>query len=70
MPSVLDEFNRPLACGNEDKNYNGVLDSGDDVTKRIVTSYLKYRKTTLTWTRVSEGGYLAARDLGFDYPTG
>lgn len=69
----LKKFSREvlIAFGNASSEVvKGVLDSGDDVTKRIVTSYLKYRKTTLTWTRVSEGGFLAARDLGFEYPTG
>lgn len=47
-----------------------VLESGDDLTKRIVTSYLRHRKTALPWTRISDGGFLAARDLGFQFPDG
>jgi TRAP-type mannitol/chloroaromatic compound transport system substrate-binding protein len=69
----LKKFSRDvlIAFGNASSEVvQEVLDAGDDVTKRIVGSYLKYRKTTLTWTRVSEGGFLAARDLGFTYPTG
>ena len=47
-----------------------VLENGDDITKRIVTSYLKHRKAALPWSRVADGGFLAARDLGFQFPDG
>jgi TRAP-type mannitol/chloroaromatic compound transport system substrate-binding protein len=47
-----------------------VLENGDDVTRRIVTSYLRHRKSALVWSRVADGGFLAARDLGFRFPDG
>lgn len=47
-----------------------VLENGDDLTKRIVTSYLRHRKAALPWSRVADGGFLAARDLGFAFPDG
>lgn len=47
-----------------------VLENGDDITKRIVASYLKHRKAALPWSRIADGGFLAARDLGFPFPDG
>ena len=60
-----------LAFGNASSEVIAeVLENGDEITKRIVTSYLKHRKTALPWSRVADGGFLAARDLGFQFPDG
>jgi len=47
-----------------------LLDSDDALTRRITSSYLKFRKSAMAWTRVAEGGFITARDLGFDFPKG
>ncbi|MBL8708011.1 MAG: TRAP transporter substrate-binding protein [Rhodospirillaceae bacterium] len=69
----LKKFSRDVlvAFGNASSEVIAqVLEDGDDITKRIVGSYLRHRKTALPWSRVSERGFLAARDLGFDFPDG
>lgn len=47
-----------------------LFDSGDDVTRRIATSYFAFRKSALRWTRISETAFANARFMKFDYPQG
>lgn len=69
----LKKFSRDLlmAFGSAASDVVGeVLEGGDDITRRIITSYLRHRKSALVWSRITDGGYLAARDLGFRFPDG
>ena len=41
----------------------------DDISRRIVESYLKYRQDAVAWTRVGELQYLNSRQLDFPHGT-
>jgi TRAP-type mannitol/chloroaromatic compound transport system substrate-binding protein len=47
-----------------------ILDTGDDLTKRIAQSFLKNRTEQVAYNRISEWGYTSARLLDFPYPRG
>ena len=47
-----------------------LFDKGDDTTRKIASSYFKFRKQAMAWTRISTAAFAAARDAKFDYPTG
>lgn len=46
----------------------GMIDNGDDLTKRIAASYLAFRQETLLWTRIGDQGYANMRLLDYSYP--
>jgi TRAP-type mannitol/chloroaromatic compound transport system substrate-binding protein len=46
------------------------LDSGDPMTQKIITHFLKARTNLVRWTRVSDQGFANARLLDFKFPTG
>ncbi|MFQ5970843.1 MAG: ABC transporter substrate-binding protein, partial [Alphaproteobacteria bacterium] len=60
-----------MAMGTESgKLMQDLLDGGDEITKKIARSFLKARRESLAWTRISEQGYTNARLLPFSYPRG
>lgn len=42
-------------------------DSGDEITKEIVTSFLEHRQKLMNWSSYGEFAYMQARELPFDY---
>lgn len=42
-------------------------DSGDDITKRVVESFLKSRRELMAWSRVSDQAFMNARLLDYKY---
>ena len=52
------------------KTMQEVFDKGDDGTRKIASSYFKFRKQAIAWTRISYDAFAAARDGKYDYPTG
>ena len=47
-----------------------VLDKADANSKEVVQSYLKFRKSILDYSRITDLAYMQARLLDFPYPTG
>ena len=47
-----------------------IVDGGDAITKKIASSYLRFRREQLRWTRIADQGYANVRLLPFDYPRG
>ncbi len=47
-----------------------MIESGDDLTKRIAASYLVFREQTLLWTRIGDQGYANMRLLDYNFPKG
>ncbi|HVT52931.1 MAG TPA: TRAP transporter substrate-binding protein [Dongiaceae bacterium] len=52
------------------KTMQEVFDKGDDGTRKVASSYLKFRKQAIAWTRISYDAFAGARDSKYDYPTG
>ena len=44
--------------------------NGDDITRRIATSYFKFRQDAMRYTKISEAAFTAARSMRFDFPKG
>jgi TRAP-type mannitol/chloroaromatic compound transport system substrate-binding protein len=47
-----------------------ILDKSDPVSKEVLSSYLRYRKSVLTYSRITELAYMQARMFDFPYPSG
>lgn len=45
-----------------------VLDKGNEITKKIALSYFSFRHDIKGWTKISDLGYVAARNISFKYP--
>ena len=52
------------------KTMQEVFDKSDDGTRKIASSYFKFRKQAIAWTRISYDAFAGARDSKYDYPTG
>jgi TRAP-type mannitol/chloroaromatic compound transport system substrate-binding protein len=69
----LKPFPKPIAaalCKTAGQVMQELFDKGDDGTQKIASSYFKFRKQALAWTRISTSAVTAARDTKFDYPSG
>lgn len=44
-------------------------DGGDDITKRIVDSFLQHREELMRWTDIGEHAFTRARGLSYPFPT-
>ena len=69
----LKQFPRPViaALGTAaGETMQELYDTGDDTTRKIASSYFKFRKQAMAWTRVSYAAFADARDAKFDYPAG
>lgn len=47
-----------------------LLEGGDDITRQIASSYLRFRQDAMRYTRVSETAFATARSHKFDFPKG
>ncbi|MBL9034713.1 MAG: TRAP transporter substrate-binding protein [Rhodospirillaceae bacterium] len=47
-----------------------LFDTGDELTRRIATSYFRYRQDAMRYTKISEAAFTAARSMRFDFPKG
>jgi TRAP-type mannitol/chloroaromatic compound transport system substrate-binding protein len=47
-----------------------ILDSADDITRRVANSFLAARRDAMLWTRISDQAFTNARRLSFPYPGG
>jgi TRAP-type mannitol/chloroaromatic compound transport system substrate-binding protein len=47
-----------------------LLEQGDDITRQIASSYLRYRQDAMKYTRIGETAYTPARLAKFDFPKG
>ena len=47
-----------------------LLEGGDDITRQIASSYLRFRQDAMRYTRVSETAFATARLYKFDFPKG
>ena len=52
------------------KTMQEIFDKVDDGTRKIASSYFKFRKQAIAWTRISYDAFAGARDGKYDYPTG
>jgi len=52
------------------KTMQEIFDKGDDGTRKIGSSYFKFRKQAIAWTRIAYDAFAGARDGKYDYPTG
>jgi TRAP-type mannitol/chloroaromatic compound transport system substrate-binding protein len=52
------------------KTMQEIFDKGDDGTRKIASSYLKFRTQAIAWTRISYDAFAGARDSKYDYPAG
>ncbi|HSK38576.1 MAG TPA: TRAP transporter substrate-binding protein [Arenibaculum sp.] len=56
-----------IAFGNAANEVLLELQDGDDITRRVIESYLKFREQIVPWTRVGEQAYFDARMLPFPH---
>lgn len=57
-----------LAAGNAAGEVMTELrDSGDELTRKVVESYIAARNTLMEYNKLSEQGYMQARQLDYDY---
>ncbi len=47
-----------------------LLEHGDDITRQIASSYLRFRQDTMRYTRIAENAFTTARAYKFDFPKG
>jgi TRAP-type mannitol/chloroaromatic compound transport system substrate-binding protein len=47
-----------------------LVDSGDDMTKKVASSFFKFREDIKAWTHISDQAFTNARLLDFPYPKG
>jgi TRAP-type mannitol/chloroaromatic compound transport system substrate-binding protein len=47
-----------------------LLEGGDDITRQIASSYLRFRQDTIRYTRIAETAFANARSYKFDFPKG
>jgi len=47
-----------------------LLDKADPASKEVLVSYLKFRKSILGYSRITQLAYMQARLLDFQYPGG
>jgi hypothetical protein len=47
-----------------------LLELGDDITRQIASSYLRFRQDTMRYTRIAETAFTTARSYKFDFPKG
>ena len=47
-----------------------LLERGDDITRQIASSYLRFRQDTMRYTRIAETAFTTARSYKFDFPKG
>lgn len=47
-----------------------LFENGDEITRRIATSYFKFRQDAMRYTKISEAAFTAARGMRFDFPKG
>jgi len=47
-----------------------LLEQGDDITRQIASSYLRYRQDAMRYTRIGENAFTTARLAKFDFPKG
>ncbi|HEX6121248.1 MAG TPA: TRAP transporter substrate-binding protein, partial [Dongiaceae bacterium] len=47
-----------------------ILDTGDEITRQIASSYLRFRQDAMRYTRISESAFTTARLYKFNYPKG
>jgi TRAP-type mannitol/chloroaromatic compound transport system substrate-binding protein len=47
-----------------------IVETGDNLVKRIASSYFAFRSETLLWTRIGDQGFANMRLLDYDYPKG
>ena len=47
-----------------------LLEHGDDITRQIASSYLRFRQDTMRYTRIAEAAFTTARSYRFDFPKG
>jgi hypothetical protein len=47
-----------------------LLERGDDITRQIASSYLRFRQDTMRYTRIAETAFANARSYKFDFPKG
>jgi TRAP-type mannitol/chloroaromatic compound transport system substrate-binding protein len=69
----LRQYPKPIIAafaGAAGKTMQEIFDKGDDGTRKIASSYFKFRKQAIAWTRISTDAFAAARDGKYDYPTG
>jgi len=48
----------------------GLLERGDDITRQIASSYLRFRQDTMRYTQKTETAFTLARSYKFDFPKG
>ena len=47
-----------------------LLEQGDDITRQIASSYLRFRQDSMRYTRIAETAFTTARSYKFDFPKG
>ena len=47
-----------------------LLVQGDEITRQIASSYLRFRQDTMKYTRIAETAFITARSYKFDFPKG
>jgi TRAP-type mannitol/chloroaromatic compound transport system substrate-binding protein len=47
-----------------------ILDTGDEITRQIASSYLRFRQDAMRYTRIAESAFTTARSYKFDFPKG
>ena len=67
MPTLMLLASRPMA--SLDRSLSSRIES-DPVSKEVLSSYLRYRKSVLTYSRITELAYMQARMFDFPYPSG
>lgn len=61
----LREFSDDIykAFGNASKEVLEEAAASDDMTKRVTDNFMAFRKVVMGWTKLSDAGYIAKRDL-------
>jgi TRAP-type mannitol/chloroaromatic compound transport system substrate-binding protein len=47
-----------------------LLEGGDEITRQIASSYLRFRQDSMRYTRIAETAFTTARSYKFDFPKG
>ena len=47
-----------------------LYENGDDITRRIASSFFRFRQDAIRYTKISESAFTTARSIRFDFPKG
>jgi TRAP-type mannitol/chloroaromatic compound transport system substrate-binding protein len=47
-----------------------LYENGDDITRRIASSFFRFRQDAIRYTKISESAFTNARSIRFDFPKG